>query len=73
MRDLINNITPDAPCKDCKERYTACHDKCEKYQEYKRVSEEARTRVLKIKNFEANFYAEHRKACTRALKKKKGM
>ena len=24
-----------APCKDCQERYTACHDHCEKYKSWK--------------------------------------
>ena len=24
---------PIFPCKDCKDRYPACHDKCEKYKE----------------------------------------
>lgn len=23
------------PCKDCNDRHTACHDKCEKYAEWK--------------------------------------
>ena len=23
------------PCKDCEDRYLACHDKCEKYKEWK--------------------------------------
>jgi hypothetical protein len=23
------------PCKDCEERYPACHDKCEKYKDWK--------------------------------------
>lgn len=24
-----------APCKECKERYKGCHDKCSKYKEFK--------------------------------------
>ncbi len=24
-----------APCKDCTDRHTACHDSCEKYKEWK--------------------------------------
>ena len=73
MKDLINNITPNAPCRGCEDRYLGCHDKCEKYQEDKRLSEEASRRVAEKKKFEATFYAEHRKACTRALKKKRGL
>lgn len=23
-----------APCKDCKQRYPACHDKCKSYQDW---------------------------------------
>ena len=23
------------PCKDCKERYIACHDSCDRYKEWK--------------------------------------
>lgn len=29
----------EAPCKDCDERHPHCHGECEKYKEYKRVSE----------------------------------
>ena len=25
----------DAPCKDCADRHTGCHDKCKLYSEYK--------------------------------------
>lgn len=25
---------PNAPCKDCSDRYLGCHDKCEKYQKF---------------------------------------
>ena len=25
----------NAPCKDCKDRYLGCHDKCDRYKEFK--------------------------------------
>lgn len=28
------------PCKDCKERYLGCHDKCEKYLNAKKLLKE---------------------------------
>ena len=28
-----------APCKGCTERYTACHDHCERFKEYKAMRE----------------------------------
>ena len=27
---------PKSPCRDCPDRYLSCHDKCEKYQKYKK-------------------------------------
>lgn len=27
---------PNAPCKGCGERHEACHDTCEKFQEFRR-------------------------------------
>lgn len=30
----MNMGGPEAPCKDCEERETACHTKCQKYREY---------------------------------------
>ena len=28
--------TSGCPCKDCTERYPACHDKCEKFMEWRK-------------------------------------
>lgn len=36
-------------CKDCEDRYPACHDTCEKYQKAKEESEERKQRILKAK------------------------
>lgn len=30
----------NAPCKDCKDRNPGCHDKCDKYLEYKKSRDE---------------------------------
>jgi hypothetical protein len=28
-----------APCKDCTEKFTACHDYCDKFKKYKAIRE----------------------------------
>lgn len=28
-------MLPQSPCKDCPDRYLGCHDRCEKYQQFK--------------------------------------
>ena len=30
-------IRDKPPCKGCNERFTACHDKCDKYKEWKKL------------------------------------
>lgn len=42
------------PCKDCKDRYIGCHDRCEKYQQFKKRNDELREkeRREKLINFE---------------------
>lgn len=42
------------PCKDCKDRYLGCHDRCEKYQQFKKRNDEIREkeRREKLINFE---------------------
>ena len=32
------------PCKDCEDRFTACHDKCEKYKAWKSRLDEVNKR-----------------------------
>lgn len=34
----------NAPCKDCPDRHIACHDHCQKYQEWKKAFREAKER-----------------------------
>ncbi len=43
-----------APCKDCKERYLNCHDKCEKYKAYRLELEKAKEAYNKSINSELN-------------------
>lgn len=38
-----------APCKDCENRYVGCHDRCKKYQEYKKQSDEERENAHALK------------------------
>ena len=33
-------IRPEAPCKNCKERYLGCHGDCEKYADFKDAQRE---------------------------------
>lgn len=40
------------PCKDCKSRYPACHDKCEAYQRAKEEEEAIKENRRKFTNIE---------------------
>lgn len=35
-----------APCKDCPKRELGCHNKCARYQAFKRTREQARERAM---------------------------
>lgn len=41
-----------APCKDCVERYEACHDHCEKYKEWKAELNAIRSKIAEQKFIE---------------------
>lgn len=43
-----------APCKECPDRHRACHDSCEKYQEFKRWREQVLEKARRAK--EADTY-----------------
>lgn len=50
-----------SPCRECHanhEEYEGCHDKCEKYLEYRRIHEEE-VKAIKKRKYEANIT--HRK------------
>ena len=35
--EIESPIRDKPPCKGCNERFTACHDKCDKYKELKKL------------------------------------
>lgn len=39
------------PCKDCPDRVPACHDKCERYAEFKSEQEQIKVRAKAAKEF----------------------
>ena len=43
-------IRDKPPCKGCNERFTACHDKCDKYKEWKRDLDELNKRRKEYEN-----------------------
>ena len=45
-----------SPCKGCSDRYTACHDKCEKYKEWKSRLDEVNKRR---KEYEAKPFVKY--------------
>ena len=52
-----------APCKDCAERNTACHDRCEKYKTWKanleKINEEKRKYAQCRFNLNNHDYYKH--------------
>ena len=38
-----------SPCKECKERHMACHDKCEKFIKYREDKDEHFNKVFEAK------------------------
>ena len=45
-----------APCKDCADRHTACHDHCKKFKEYKAIREKENEARRKY-NFESAIFS----------------
>ena len=53
-----------SPCRECKEQFEACHDKCERFLEYRRIHDEEVLTIKKRKH-EANItYRKHAKGFT---------
>lgn len=48
-------MKPQAPCKDCKDRYLGCHDRCEKYKTFREDVFEWGKQLNSIKYTEAYF------------------
>lgn len=44
---MSSQIIPPFPCKNCPDRYPACHEKCEKYQKVKVARDERREAIRK--------------------------
>ena len=40
------------PCRNCQERHEACHDKCERYQEVKRQSDELNRQIAEAREID---------------------
>ena len=47
-------------CKDCPDRYPACHDRCDKYQEAKRKVQEEKEKLLTAMKNDA-VYADYKR------------
>ena len=52
---------PVSPCKDCTDRHSGCHPKCEKYGEWKKVQSQLHDKHYietmakwRVKNYEVN-------------------
>ena len=65
-------MKPQAPCKGCPDRDTVngCHDRCEKYQQYKKDQLEYNTILLKIKKDNSYFDDRMAKCASRHKHKK---
>lgn len=58
-------------CKDCKEKYEACHDHCEKYKVASKEWEEYKDKIQKAKKL--NEYDLYRVEALRKAKKRRGL
>lgn len=45
----------ESPCKDCPDRYLGCHDRCEKYQAFKKDKNNYKEELAKTKEKYAYF------------------
>ena len=46
-------IRPEAPCKNCKERYLGCHGDCEKYADFKNAQREMKIALKKSMEYDS--------------------
>ena len=54
--EIDSPIRDKPPCKDCKKRYPACHDKCEQYKEWKKLVDGA-NKARQEYNFKAAIFS----------------
>ena len=45
-----------APCKDCKDRFAACHSTCTKYKEWKEEMDHIKINISQNRNREYEIY-----------------
>lgn len=65
---MSSQIIPPFPCKNCPDRHTACHDKCEKYLTAKRARDEKKE-AIRTKNAAVGYIVDGvRKKQDRAAK-----
>ena len=60
-----------APCKDCNDRYIACHDHCERYKAWKQEFDVIKERATKYKMNEKMLNERRNKAIIRMKHGKK--
>ena len=54
--EIESPIRDKPPCKGCVDRHTACHDKCAKYKEWKKLVDGA-NKARKEYNFKAAIFS----------------
>lgn len=56
------SVSDIAPCKDCKDRYLGCHDRCPKYLSFKE-------KVNEVKKKRSKYYASLTPYSTKTISK----
>lgn len=49
-----------SPCKDCSERHLGCHDRCPKYQDWRKEVTEGRRKIQQDNLVDFSPYSERR-------------
>ena len=62
-------IKPNPPCKDCNERYSACHSNCKNYLDYRNNLNNYNDTVRSYKNKENDYKGYKKNAFKKANKK----
>jgi hypothetical protein len=58
---LVSHYSKEAPCRECKERHTACHDSCEKYLSWQEEKNSYREKERRDKNAPSETWSYTRK------------
>jgi hypothetical protein len=64
-------MAPKAPCKGCEDREIGCHDRCEKYQEYRQQNIEHNVMVANARRVDSYFNAKAKENADRGRRNKK--